>query len=101
MGAETSNNIHHSEEFGKLKEDMRMNKETRGVVARLMQFFVVGLIMGITEDLIAIKFATDARITWQTIRVAFFVALPFAVVSDLVVDRKFFRGIVRKFIIQR
>jgi len=42
--------------------------------------------LGIVEDLIAIFFATDARINLRVIWVAFIVALPFAVFSELVVD---------------
>lgn len=47
--------------------------------------------MGITEDLLAIHFATDAKITIHTVKVAFFVALPFAIISEILVDMKILR----------
>ena len=53
---------------------------------RFIEFFVVGLLLGIVEDLIAIFFATDARITPGVILTAFLVALPFAIFSELIVD---------------
>jgi uncharacterized membrane protein (DUF106 family) len=57
-------------------------------VYRILEFFIVGLAMGITEDLIAIHFATDAVITANVVLVAAMVALPFAIFSELVVDWK-------------
>lgn len=55
-------------------------------VYRFLEFFFVGFVMGIAEDLIAIHFATDAQITVHVIYVAALVALPFAVFSELIVD---------------
>lgn len=60
-------------------------------VYRFLEFFVVGFIMGLTEDLIAIHYATDAEITPYVIVVAAVVALPFAVFSELIVDWKHIR----------
>lgn len=56
-------------------------------VYRFLEFFIVGFLMGITEDIIAIRFATDATITPYVILVAAVVALPFAVFSEIIVDR--------------
>ena len=66
------------------------------VVIRLLEFFVVGLVMGVTEDIIAIKLATDAVITPHVFKVAFLVAIPFAIFSELVVDAKIIRKWVKK-----
>lgn len=65
-------------------------------MSHLAEFFVVGLVMGITEDILAIKFATNAKITIETFKVAFLVALPFAVISELLVDSKIIREMVFK-----
>ena len=53
---------------------------------RFIEFLIIGVLLGIIEDLIAIFFATDAKIDLGVIWVAFIVALPFAVFSELVVD---------------
>ena len=57
-------------------------------VYRFLEFLLVGFIMGIAEDIIAIHFATDAAITMEVIVVAALVALPFAVFSELIIDWK-------------
>lgn len=78
------------------KRMTRVNSvEKRRVATHLVEFFIVGLAMGIVEDLLAIHFATDAPITFRTFKVAFWVALPFAVISELLVDQKFFRRTLR------
>lgn len=66
------------------------------ILARLMEFFLVGLVAGVTEDIIAIKLATDAEITFQILKVAFLVAVPFAIFSELIVDAKIIRRWVKK-----
>lgn len=69
-------------------------KTRRRILTRFFEFFVIGLIMGITEDLLAIHFATGAEITLNVFKVAFLVALPFAVISELIVDSKVFRRLL-------
>lgn len=68
--------------------------EKKRIFSHLVEFFFVGLVMGIIEDLLAIHFATDAQITFHTFVVAFWVALPFAVISELLVDLKVFRRVL-------
>ena len=64
-------------------------------VRRLLEFFVIGLVFGIIEDLLAITLTTNAKLEWSTVLVVFFIALPFAVISELVVDHpKFWQKIL-------
>jgi membrane protein CcdC involved in cytochrome C biogenesis len=60
-------------------------------IIRLIEFFVVGLIFGILEDLLAIVLTSDTEITGKTILIASLVALPFAVFSELIVDHPTFQ----------
>ncbi|UCE92190.1 MAG: hypothetical protein JSV90_03395 [Methanobacteriota archaeon] len=53
---------------------------------RFTEFFVVGLVMGISEDLMAIHFATAETITIHIVVIASIVSLPFAFFSELIVD---------------
>jgi hypothetical protein len=69
--------------------------DKKKIIAHLIEFFLIGLVMGVVEDLLAIHFATDAKITFNTLKVAFVVALPFAIISELVVDLK----IIRRFLL--
>lgn len=76
-----------------------MNKKK--VISHLIEFFVVGVLFGVTEDIIAIKFATDAKITWHVLKVTVIVAVPFAILSELLVDLKFFRRCLKRFFKKR
>ncbi len=67
---------------------------------RLLEFIVIGLVMGVAEDLLAVWFSTGEPITWNVLAIVFVIALPFAFISEYVVDHpKFWRaafGIKRK-----
>lgn len=54
--------------------------------ARLAEFFIIGVCLGIIEDIIAVKASTGIMITWQTIWIIILIALPFAIISELIVD---------------
>ena len=67
---------------------------------RFIEFAVIGVVMGTAEDLIAVFFATDATFSWKIVGIVFLVALPFAFISEIVVDHpkfwgKIFKNIVR------
>ena len=61
-------------------------RERKMKMGRVLEFFIVGLVMGITEDIIAVSASTDAPITWKMILIVTIVAVPFAVISELIVD---------------
>jgi len=64
-------------------------------LTRFAEFFIVGLMMGISEDLMAIYFATGDTITIHIVVIASVVSLPFAFFSELVVDHPdFWPGVV-------
>jgi hypothetical protein len=67
---------------------------------RLLEFVVIGLVMGISEDLLAVWFTTGEPITWHVLGIVVAIALPFAFMSEFVVDHpKFWRnafGLKRK-----
>lgn len=62
-----------------------MSRRNRTLL-RLLEFFLIGLVFGVIEDLLAIYFSTDAKITRETLVIVFLVALPFAIFSELIVD---------------
>lgn len=63
---------------------------------RLIEFFIVGLVLGVTEDLIAISLATDKAIDARVFIIAFLVALPFAIFSELIVDHNKFKAWIKR-----
>lgn len=52
-----------------------------------LEFFVFGFLMGIVEDIIAIKLTSGEQITWHIVGIVTVVTLPFAIFSELIVDR--------------
>jgi len=70
-------------DVGKIVDRVAVSKRR---LVRLMEFFVVGLLMGISEDLMAIYFSTGAVITIHVVVIASLVSLPFAFFSELIVD---------------
>lgn len=73
-----------------------ISKTKSRIIVRLIEFFILGVVMGISEDLIAIRLATEAEITWHVFKTAFLVAIPFAVISEIVADSKIFRREIEK-----
>ena len=53
---------------------------------RTMEFLVIGLVMGVTEDLLAVWLSTGEPITWSVLGIVIVVALPFAFLSEYIVD---------------
>ena len=53
-----------------------------------LEFLIFGIVMGVVEDLIAIKFATEGTITWKVVGIVTLVAIPFSIIGELIVDRK-------------
>lgn len=53
-----------------------------------LEFLLFGVAIGIIEDLIAIKFATGDPITWGVIGIAIVVAIPFAFLGEVIIDRR-------------
>lgn len=63
---------------------------------RFLEFFIVGLALGVIEDLIAIFLVTNEPIDFRIFWIAFFVALPFAVFSELIVDHNKFKNLMSR-----
>lgn len=50
------------------------------------EFLVIGVVMGILEDLLAIHLATDAQFSWHVLWIVIAVTIPFAFISEIIVD---------------
>jgi hypothetical protein len=62
---------------------------------RILEFLLIGVVMGLGEDLLAIFVATDAHIDLDVVWVVLLVAIPFAFISEIVVDHpKFWEKIL-------
>lgn len=57
-------------------------------IARFLEFLVIGILMGVTEDLLAIWLTTDEPFTLDMVVIVILVAIPFAAFAELVIDRE-------------
>lgn len=60
---------------------------------RLLEFFIIGIFFGIAEDLIAVKLATGAEFSWKIFWVVLLVAIPFAIISEVIIDMSEFKKV--------
>jgi hypothetical protein len=58
----------------------------RSQIKRILEFFVIGIVFGVTEDILAVLIATDAELTFDIVGVVVLIAIPFAIISELIVD---------------
>lgn len=65
------------------------------------EFLVFGILIGLVEDLIAVKVATGATITWETVGIVVLVTIPFAILGELVVDNIDMTSFFHKIFYQR
>ena len=52
-----------------------------------LEFLIFGVAMGVVEDMIAVMLSTGQQITWHIVVIVTLVAIPFAAIGELVVDR--------------
>jgi len=52
---------------------------------RLIEFFIIGVVAGVAEDLIAV-YATTGQFSLKILWIVIIVAIPFAIISELIVD---------------
>lgn len=62
----------------------------------IFELLIFGIIIGILEDLIVIKFATDAKITPHVIGIVILIAIPFAIIGEIIFDRIDFADFLRR-----
>jgi len=53
----------------------------------MCEFLIFGILIGITEDIIAVKLTTGASITPKMIGIIILIAIPFAIIGEMVADR--------------
>ncbi|MFB6089333.1 MAG: hypothetical protein ABEK36_06145 [Candidatus Aenigmatarchaeota archaeon] len=57
---------------------------------RIAEFLLIGILMGVMEDLLAVKLTTGADLDFRIIGIVILISLPFAILSELVVDKEDF-----------
>ena len=62
---------------------------------RIIEFLIIGVLFGLIEDLIAVRAVSDVMVTPRVIFIILAVAIPFAIVSELIVDHPRFWELIR------
>lgn len=67
----------------------RKKKMKRGQAKRyevMFEFLLFGIVIGVSEDLLAVHLTTGETITWSMIGIVIVLAIPFAFIGELVAD---------------
>jgi len=62
-----------------------------------LEFLVFGIIVGVIEDLIAVEIVTGEPITWHVVGIIVLIAIPFALLGEVLIDRIDFVEIFKKY----
>ena len=73
------------------------NKNKWEKIEVIFELLVFGIAIGILEDIVAIKLATNEPITWDVVGVVVLVAIPFAILGEVIFDRIDFATMFEKF----
>lgn len=52
-----------------------------------LEFLIFGVIIGVVEDIIAVKITTGEAITWKIFWIIVAIAIPFAFLGEILVDQ--------------
>lgn len=63
----------------------------------IFEFLVFGIVIGIIEDVLAVKLTTGEPITWEIIGIIILIAIPFAILGEIVADHVDFVDLAQKF----
>ena len=62
----------------------------------IFELLIFGIILGVTEDIIAVKIVTNEPITWHVVGIIVLIAIPFAIIGEIIVDRVDFINIFQR-----
>lgn len=67
-----------------------MARKRRGRNAKryevMFEFLLFGIVIGVTEDLLAVHFTTGESITWEMVGIVVLLAIPFAFIGEFIAD---------------
>lgn len=62
----------------------------------IFEFLIFGIVIGIVEDVIAVKLATGASLNWDILVIIVLIAIPFAFLGEVVADNIDFSKILKR-----
>lgn len=61
------------------------------------EFLVFGIVIGIIEDIVAVKITTGEPITWKIVGIIVLIAIPFAIIGEIIADNLDFSRLFKRF----
>lgn len=52
-----------------------------------LELLIFGIILGIVEDLIAVRLITGEHLTWRSVGIVVLVTIPFAIIGEVLIDQ--------------
>lgn len=66
----------------------------------IFEFLVFGIVIGVVEDIVAVKLTTGEPITWEIVGIVILIAIPFAIIGEIFADNidfsRYFRRYLRR-----
>jgi len=79
-----------------LRHSVNMRAGTEKKIEVIFEFLVFGIIIGIAEDIIAVTVVSGEPITWRVIGIIVVIAIPFAVLGEIIADNIDFISVFKK-----
>ncbi|MEX2515126.1 MAG: low molecular weight phosphatase family protein [Candidatus Paceibacterota bacterium] len=73
-----------------------MNKAKK--IEVVLEFLIFGIVIGVVEDVIAVKVVTGEPITWGVIGIVVLIAIPFAIIGEIFADNVNFTKHIRRWL---
>ncbi len=67
----------------------------------MLEFLLFGLVIGIAEDLVVAYVVSGEGITWGIFGIIVAIAIPFAIIGELIADNIDFTSLVEKHILKK
>lgn len=62
----------------------------------IFELLVFGIIVGVIEDIVAIKITTGENISWEAVGIVVLIAVPFAILGEIIFDNIDFASIFKR-----
>lgn len=73
-----------------------MNKAKK--IEIILEFLIFGIVIGVVEDVLAVKLVTGESITWSVIGIVVLIAIPFAIIGEIFADNVNFSKYIRRYL---
>ena len=75
-----------------------MSPKTEKRLEVMFEFLVFGIVIGVIEDVIAVKVVSGEAITWTVVGIIVLIAVPFALLGEVVADNVDFIKLFKKLV---